>query len=171
MSQDELVDIVDENMNFVRVASKKECHTEGWLHKAVIAVVRNSKGEYLLTRPSSDRQDAGQYVFPAGGHVSAGESEEDALKREVAEELGIDISEARFLGRGIFSREVIGRKENHYMNLYEVITDEPPTLDHEHQDHKYFTEEELKKEIKDNPTSFGDAFYFNTKNFVPYLLV
>lgn len=72
MSADELIDIVDENMNFLRVASKNDAHREGWLHKCVISCVIDSAGRYLLTKPASHKQDAGQYVFPSGGHVKAG---------------------------------------------------------------------------------------------------
>jgi len=169
MAQDELVDIVDENMDFVRVAVKKDAHTEGWLHKAVIASVIDGAGRYLLTLPADGRQDGGQYVCPAGGHVSAGESEEDALKREVFEELGMKDFKYEFLGRAIFNREVIGRKENHYFNLFRVHCDQEPTLGHEHQGFKYFTEDELKKELKDYPERFGEAFHFCARNFMSYL--
>ena len=130
MSQDELVDIVDENMNFIKVDSKMEAHREGWLHKTVIGVVLNSQGHYLLVKQSKNRQDPGQYVSPAGGHVSAGESDEDALKREVYEELGIKDFKYEFVGKGIFNREVIGRKENHFFIIYKVFSDQNPILNH-----------------------------------------
>ena len=170
MSQDELVDIVDENGNFIKVVSKKEAHTEGLLHKVVISSVIDSKGRYLMTKPSSGRQDAGQYVFPSGGHVSAGESEDDALKREVYEELGLQDFKYEFVGREIFNREILGRTENHVFNVYKVYSDQEPKLDYEHESCKYFTEEELKKELKENPKMFGDAFHFVVNNFFPNLL-
>lgn len=170
MSQDELVDIVDEKGNFIKVIYKKEAHEKGLLHKCVISNVIDSKGRFLLTRASNGRQDAGQYIFPSGGHVSAGENEDDALKREVYEELGLKDFKYEFVGRDIFNREVIGRKENHFFYLYKVFSDQEPTLDHEHEEFKYFTEEELKKEIKEHPKSFGDAFYFVAEKFFPNLL-
>lgn len=170
MSQDELVDIIDEDGNFIKVVSKREAHVEGLLHKAVISSVIDSRGRYLLTKASTGRQDGGQYVFPSGGHVSAGESEDDALKREVYEELGLQDFKYEFVGRAIFNREVIGRKENHFFNLYKVFSDQEPRLDHEHESYKYFTEEELKRELKENPKIFGDAFFFVAKKFFPNLM-
>ena len=170
MSADELVDIVDENMNFVKVVSKKEAHKEGLLHKTVIAVVIDSKGRWLLVKQSKDRQDPEQYVSPAGGHVSAGETDEDALKREVFEELGIKDFRYEFVGKGIFNREVIGRKENHFFIIYKVFSDQEPVLNHEAESCRYFTEEELKDEIKNNPKAFGEAFYFGVRIFFQYLL-
>ena len=118
MSQDELVDIIDENLNFVRVVTKREAHEKGFLHKCVIANVIDSKGRWLLTRPSKNRQDPGQYVSPMGGHVSAEEADIEALKRELMEELGLQDFKYEFAGKAIFDRQVIGRHENHIFILY-----------------------------------------------------
>lgn len=170
MSQDELVDIVDTNGNLIEVVSKREAHEKGLLHKCVISAVIDSKGRYLLTKPSDGRQDAGQYVFPSGGHVSAGESEDNAMKREVYEELGLQDFKHKFIGRAIFNRVIIGRKENHFFNIYKIFSNQEPRLDYEHESYKYFTEEELRKEIKENPKMFGDSFYFSLRKFFPNLL-
>ena len=170
MNPDELVDIVDENMNFVRIASKKNAHKEGWLHKCVIGQVIDSNGRWLFVKQASDRQDAGQYVSPMGGHVSVGEKEEDALKREVLEELGIKDFKYEFIGKGIYNREVIGRKENHFFLYYRVFSDASPTISQEAESFKYFTESEIKKALKDSPEIFGDAFHYLVKNnFIPHL--
>src|SRR5687767_9284467 len=86
---DELVDIVDSECTVLSCATKSEAHQKGLLHRTVIAEVRDSKGNWILVQQSADRQDAGQYVSPVGGHVRAGESDEDALKRETLEEIGL----------------------------------------------------------------------------------
>src|SRR3989344_443628 len=165
MSEDEQVDIVDANCNLLHIAFKKEAHEKGLLHKAVIANVINSKGEWLLTIPASSRQDPGQYVSPMGGHVSAGEKDEDALLREVFEELGLKDFKYEFVGRAIFDRHIIGRHENHFFIVYKVFSDQEPVLSYEHESHRYFTKEELKKELKENPQLFGKPFHFVVKNF------
>ncbi len=170
MSIDEKVDIVDENCNFIKVALKKDAHTEGLLHKCVIAQVVDSKNRWLLVKQAPDRQDAGQYVSPMGGHVSAGEDDIDALKRETLEELGLKDFKYEFMGKVIYNREVIGRKENHYFIMYKVFSDEKPVLNHEVESCRYFTVDELKKELKDHPKDFGEAFHFVVKEFHPHLL-
>src|SRR5450830_208886 len=109
----EIVDIVDEDLNILYVISKQEAHEKGLLHKCVIAEVINSKGEMMLIKPYSYKQDAGQYVSPVGGHVSAGETDEEALRREVQEEIGMSHFIHKLKGRGIFDRHVLGRHENH----------------------------------------------------------
>lgn len=80
---DEIVEVIDKNGKIIGQISKQIAHEKGLLHKTVIAEVINPKDEIMLVKPYSHKQDAGQYVSPVGGHVSAGESDEEALKREV----------------------------------------------------------------------------------------
>lgn len=171
MSQDELVDIVDENENFIKTVAKREAHEKGLLHKTVIGGVIDSQGKWMLVKQSKDRQDAGQYVSPVGGHVTSGETDNQALERESEEELGWKGSlKYELVGKKIFDRHVIGRHENHFFIFYKIYSDIKPILSHEADDFRYFSEEELKKEIKENPKMFGDAFHFVVKEFFPHLL-
>lgn len=165
----EIVDIVDDNGQILYHIEKKVAHQKGLLHKTVIAEVRNSKEKFLLIKPYNHKQDAGQYVSPVGGHVKAGESNIDALKREVKEEIGIDTFTFTFIGKAIFNRRVLGRHENHYFYVYETFTDEKPKLGDEAESYKWFTKEKLKKALKENPQAFGDAYFFVVNNFYPTL--
>lgn len=169
--EEELVDIVDEQGTLLQVVPKSEAHRLGLLHKTVICEVINSRGEWLMTKPSTSRQDAGQYVSPMGGHVMAGESEEVALKREVNEELGLTGDfPYEYIGRAVFNRHILGRQENHFFILFKIYSDTKPILNHELESYAYFTENNLRKELKENPGSFGDAFHFVAKQFFPHLL-
>lgn len=170
MSQDELIDIINENGDVLEVVSKREAHERGLLHKTVISEVIDSQGRWLMVKQSKDRQDAGQYVSPVGGHVTSGESEEDALKREASEELGLtgDLK-YEYVGRKIYNRNVLGRQENHFFIMFRIFSDHTPVLNYESESCKYFTEDELKTELKSNPKIFGDAFHFVVENFFPKL--
>jgi isopentenyl-diphosphate Delta-isomerase len=170
MSQDELVDVINENGEVLEVVTKKEAHERGLLHKTVVPMLVDSKGRWLLTKQSSTRQDAGQYVSPIGGHVKSGESEEEALRREAGEEVGLTGDfKFEYVGRKIFNRNILGRQENHFYVVYKIFSDHTPVLNYESESCKYFTEEELKKEQKENPQIFGAAFYFLIDNFFPEL--
>ena len=167
----EYVDIVDENDEVVGKASKQEAHQKGLLHRTVIAELIRSSGQWILVRQSADRQDAGQLVSPVGGHVRSSESEKEALKREAKEELGlIKAFKFRLIGKKIFNREVLGRKENHLFILYEIYSDDRVVLNAESVGYESFSMDQLRTELKDNPLKFGDAFHFVIRSFYPELI-
>jgi isopentenyldiphosphate isomerase len=166
----EMVDVVDENGNVLYSLLKTEVHKKGLLHKTVIGEVRNSKGHIMVIEQASDRQEPGKYVNPVGGHVSAGESEEDALTRETLEELGIKGFEFKLVGRAVFNREILNRYENHFFCLYQIITDKTPSLGAEAVSFKWFTEEEYKNAFKNTPEIFGASHHFVVGKFHADLL-
>ena len=59
----------------------------------VAAVILNEQGEFLLSSRPEGKPYAGYWEF-AGGKVEAGETELEALQRELHEELGIHIHAA-----------------------------------------------------------------------------
>lgn len=56
-------------------------------------IIRNRQGEIFITRRAADAHMANKWEFP-GGKVEAGESPEQALVRELAEETGINVTSA-----------------------------------------------------------------------------
>lgn len=166
----EKVDIVDENNKVLYQTTKKQAHKKGLLHRTIIAELINSMGRWILVKQAIDRQDAGQYVSPVGGHMKAGESETEALKRETSEELEIKKFAYKRIRQVIYNRLILDRQENHYFIIYEIYSDQEPILNNESTSFKRFTKNELKKIIKTNPKNFGDAFYSVIKSFYPSLL-
>jgi A/G-specific adenine glycosylase len=74
----------------VRTPKKKVPH-----HQIAIAAIRDD-GRYLLGKRPSDGFLGGLWEFP-GGKIESGESAEQALHREVGEELGIELGTTKFL--------------------------------------------------------------------------
>lgn len=161
----ELVDIINEQNEVLYQTSKDEAHQKGLLHRCIIAEVIDSQGNWTLVKQASDRQDAGQFVSPVGGHIKAGENETEALAREALEEMGLTSFTSKYIGKAILNREVIGRKENHLFILYEISTDQAPTLNHESVSFEKFSLDQIKKEIRSNPAKFGQAFHFVFERF------
>ena len=60
----------------------------------VAAALFDDGGRVLIAQRPAGKALAGRWEFP-GGKVAAGESERDALHRELREELGIEVTAAR----------------------------------------------------------------------------
>lgn len=59
--------------------------------QVVCAVIQNSAGEILACQRSASTSHPGKWEFP-GGKVEPDESPEAAIKREIVEELGVNIT-------------------------------------------------------------------------------
>jgi 8-oxo-dGTP pyrophosphatase MutT (NUDIX family) len=171
MQQEEMVDVVDADGNVLSQVLKSEAHTKGLLHKTVISQIHNSKDEWVLVKQTSDRQDAGQFVSPVGGHVIAGESDEAALRREALEEAGISSFDCKLVGKFIYRREVLGRNENHLFVIYRIESDGPFVAGAEVEFFEAYTVERLKYELKSKPEKFGLPFVAIIQNFYPEILL
>jgi isopentenyl-diphosphate delta-isomerase len=167
---DEIVDVVDEGNNVLYQVSKKEAHEKGLLHRTTIGEIKDGQGRWIVVKQSSEKQDAGQYASPVGGHAQAGETEDDALKREAQEECGIVGFDYKLIGKKIFNRDILNRRENHYFILYEIYSDKNIILNEESIEYKLFTDQEMKDALKTTPEIFGAAFHFVVKAFYPELL-
>jgi 8-oxo-dGTP diphosphatase len=63
--------------------------------RVVAGALCDARGRILIARRPADRHMAGRWEFP-GGKVGAGESEPEALIRELREELGVVVHEPHF---------------------------------------------------------------------------
>ncbi|MEM2183393.1 MAG: NUDIX domain-containing protein [Candidatus Bathyarchaeia archaeon] len=99
MAEDERFYVVDENDEVVGWASRSECHRKGLIHRSVYVIVLNDRGEVFLQRRSMNKDlYPGLYACSATGHVEYGESYEEAARRELMEELGIN-AQLKWIGK------------------------------------------------------------------------
>ena len=88
----ELVDIVDDAGRTVATVSRREMRARRLAHRSVYLLVFNARGELFV-----HLRTAGKDVYPShwdiaiGGVVAAGESFDDAARREGLEELGVPV--------------------------------------------------------------------------------
>lgn len=103
-NEKEVLPVVDENGQIIGSATRGECHNGSMLlHPVVHLHVFNSKGElYLQLRPDWKDIQPGKWDTAVGGHVDLGENVEQALKREVQEELGITDFEPETMTQYVF---------------------------------------------------------------------
>ncbi len=88
---EELLEVVNEKGETIDTLPRTEIHgNPSLMHKVIHVLVFNSNGELLLQKRSMDKDVApGKWDTSVGGHVSAGESLDEAVRRETEEELGI----------------------------------------------------------------------------------
>ncbi len=87
---DELVDLIDREDRIIGRATRGEVRTQNLLHRGVGILCLNSTGQiYVHRRTHTKDVFPGLYDMFVGGVVGAGESYDDAARREIAEELGI----------------------------------------------------------------------------------
>lgn len=100
----EIFPLVDEEGKVTGRATRSECHNGSMLlHPVVHLHVFNSRGEiYLQRRPDWKDIQPGKWDTAVGGHIDYGETPEEALRREVREELGITHFKPVFIGRYVF---------------------------------------------------------------------
>ena len=91
-NRSELFPVVDPDGRVVGSATRGECHGGSMLlHPVVHLHLFNSRGElYLQRRPLWKDIQPGRWDTAVGGHVSLGETIDEALRRAAFEELGID---------------------------------------------------------------------------------
>lgn len=67
---------------------------------AVVAAIIEREGAVLLARRSRERDHAGLWEFP-GGKVEPGETDAQALIRELREEFGVEVAVGDFVAIGV----------------------------------------------------------------------
>ena len=101
MADDELVDIIDDDGRTIEVVTRRRMREGRLRHRCTYVLVFNARGELFVHLRTATKD-----VFPShwdvaiGGVLAAGETFAEGVKREVREELGIDIpTEELFLFR------------------------------------------------------------------------
>jgi len=120
MGRMEYFPLVDEKGQTIGKASRQECHSgTKWLHPVVHLHMFNPAGElYLQKRAMWKDIQPGKWDTAVGGHVDYGESVEEALRREVREELGISCFDPVFIRSYIFESEIEKELVNAFRTVY-----------------------------------------------------
>jgi 8-oxo-dGTP pyrophosphatase MutT (NUDIX family) len=95
---------------------------------AVYGICRNAAGDLLLTRAAAHLTVAGRWFLPGGG-VDHGEHPEEALRRELTEETGLDGKVGELLGVLSDRATLPDGTDLHTVRLIYRITAQPPPPD------------------------------------------
>jgi 8-oxo-dGTP diphosphatase len=95
--------------------------------QVVCAMIVRDDGKVLVCRRGEGRKLAGLWEFP-GGKIEAGERAEDALVREIREELGVEISVGE--ARPVVDWDYGGMQLRLLPFLCRIVRGEPQALEH-----------------------------------------
>lgn len=106
--KEEWLPLVDNEGKIVGKAQRSECHSnKELLHPVVHVHIFNNKGElYLQKRPETKDTQPGKWDTSVGGHISFGESLEQALKKEIREETGLENLDCKFFKKHIWVSDI-----------------------------------------------------------------
>ena len=147
-NKEELFPIVDEQGNIIDAATRGECHSGSKrLHPVVHLHVFNSKGElYLQKRPEWKDIQPGKWDTAVGGHIDLGVNVEQALKREVREELGITDFDYEQITSYVFE----SARERELVYVHKTVYDGSINPSDELDGGRFWSIEEIKANIGKN---------------------
>lgn len=156
MEDIEYLDLVDENDNVIGKEDRNVIYENNWRNFRVINImIFTSDNKIVVPKRSSNRR-----LFPncydcsVGGHVSSGETYEQAAYRELEEELGI--TGVKLEEIGYFKPTDIDTSA--FSKMYKLVYDEVLNFDKDGiQEIYYMSKDEIRKLIEENPAQFkGD---------------
>ena len=141
----ELFPIADNDGRTIGSATRGECHSGSMLlHPVVHLHLFNSSGDlYLQRRPDWKDIQPGKWDTAVGGHVDFGEDTDDAIRREIREELGLTDLALTKITSYIFQ----STREREYANVYTAVSDIEPTPSDELDGGRFWSRSEIGNAI------------------------
>lgn len=95
----------------------------GDYHLTVLGVIRRSDGKFLITQRVMTKSWAAGWWEVSGGGVQAGETSDEAVRREVLEETGLDVANAA--GGYVFTyrRDNPAERDHYFVDVYRFDMD------------------------------------------------
>ena len=122
---EELIDIYDRDRNFTGLTVPREGArmAEGQYMLYVLAIIEDRQGRILITQRSMDKHWAAGWWEVTGGGVSAGETSEQAIVRELAEEVGLDVADYPLERIYAYENVDLDSGDNYIVDIYRFQLD------------------------------------------------
>lgn len=152
----ELVDIVDENNNLTgQVEDRWVAYEKGLWRRVVSCWIMNEKGEILLQKRTPNKRRNPNKWAKTGGQVDSGETPEQAICREVKEELGIEIPKEQIKVLDIYKSNNQNKRFGYnFIFLVDYKIDDYILQKEEVAEVKYVTIEDMELAKKNNDVSY-----------------
>lgn len=121
---------------------------EGEYHLTVLGVVQRTDGKFLITKRVMTKTWAAGWWEVSGGAAQAGENSLEAVRREVREETGLDVSNWDGGYEFTYRRDNPEEKDNYFVDVYRFVGDfneeDLKLQEEETADYRIATKEEIK---------------------------
>jgi isopentenyl-diphosphate Delta-isomerase len=152
----EKVILVDKHDNAIGTMEKMEAHHRGALHRAFSVLVFNSEGKILLQKRSANKyHSAGLWTNTCCSHPQPGENMEDAARRRLREEMGIEI-QPDFAYKFIYKTELDQQLIEHEFDYVFIgkFSGEPVINPEEVQEWKYADLNWVRQDMIEHPDQY-----------------
>ena len=149
-----LVDVHDAPIG---LTGKLEAHQKALLHRAVSVFIFNSQQQLLLQKRAADKyHSACLWTNTVCTHPQPGESNSDAVRRRLKEEMGLEVTEVTKIFDFTY-QEKLGNEltEHEFDHVFIGFSDEIPLPNpDEVSDFRFVDVDLLRNEIKTNPQNY-----------------
>lgn len=156
----EHVILVDTHDNPIGTMEKLEAHQKALLHRAFSILIFNEKGELLLQKRAQGKyHSGGLWTNTCCSHPLPGEMMEDATKRKLLQEMGIE-TDLEFVYKFIYKADLEKNLTEHeYDYVFIGQFDGTPIINPEEvEDWKYISLSKLRDNIRENPDQYTAWF-------------
>ena len=161
---EEIFDVVNERDEVIGRETRSKVHRNGLRHRAVHALVFNSRGEVFLQKRSMSKDSSpGLWDSSASGHLDCGEDYDACVIRELREEIGLEVSACP---QRVFKVDACHNTGQEFVWLYLCASEGPFTLHPEEIERgDWFTPERVAQWVEEHPQDFAPAFVLLWKKF------
>jgi isopentenyl-diphosphate Delta-isomerase len=154
---EEFFDVVNGADEVIDRRSRHEVHRLGLKHRAVHVLVFNAQGEVFLQKRSRNKDTAaGLWDSSASGHVDSGEEYDACARRELREEIGLEVAEPL---RRLFKLEAHPETGWEFCWVYRLEGEGPFELNPEEIEYgEWFTPGKVTRWMAEKPGDFASAF-------------
>nr|WP_298005232.1 isopentenyl-diphosphate Delta-isomerase [uncultured Flavobacterium sp.] len=170
MTQEQVI-LVNENDEPIGSMEKIEAHEKALLHRAFSVFILNDKNEVMLQqRAASKYHSPLLWTNTCCSHQRAGETNIDAGKRRLQEEMGfqVDLKELfSFIYKAPFDNGLTEHELDHVMVGY---SNQDPNINREEVEAwKWMSLEAIKQDMKDHPESYTAWFKIIFEKFYHFI--
>ena len=154
----EILDVVDEQDRVIGQACRDQVHAQGLKHRAVHIFLFNERGELFVQKRSATKDTfPGCYDSSASGHLDSGEDYDACARRELGEELGLEIPASQL--RKHFKIAACRETGWEFVWVYSVRGDHQPRINPaEIESGDFWTGVQVAGVMAENPTQCAPGF-------------